>query len=268
MTLCLGATSAPSLGARTRVPRSETRPLDKKDEIVANTLWRFLEMRAFLTSAHLHTSHGKAMHLALKSARLNDKFQEPLYLALELLKANTLHAGNYGATSYLGGPRTNNITEEDRSHMLLVMRTLSIVPATFLPIKWAAPISHELLAFNSFLSALQQTMRNLLECTILNLFIRGDARRRREDFIDIALALPFQTCANTAVGVVFKLYCDLVDSFAPNERSPPRETKDQAMGLLQEGFASMRDVQNELQRGFRFWDAVRTRLRPSLARPT
>lgn len=257
MTLCLGATSAPSLGARTRVPRNDARPLDKKDEIVANTLWRFLEMRTFLTSAHLHTPYGKAMYAALKQARLNDKFQEPLYLALELLKANVLHAGNYGQQTYLGGPRTNNITEEDRSNMLLVMRTLSIVPATFLPLQWAAPISHELLAFNSFLSALQQSMRTLIESTILNLFIRGDARRRREDFIDIALALPFQTCANTAVGVVFKLYCDLVDSFAPNERSPAREIKDQAMEMLQEGFASMRDVKAELQRGFRFWDAVR-----------
>jgi hypothetical protein len=46
-------------------------------------------MYSFLNSSHNHTPHAKAMFNALKEAnRVNDKFQEPLYLALELCVAS------------------------------------------------------------------------------------------------------------------------------------------------------------------------------------
>jgi hypothetical protein len=44
--LCLGAVAdGPTWAARTRVSKNPAKLLDKKDEIVANTLWRFLELR-------------------------------------------------------------------------------------------------------------------------------------------------------------------------------------------------------------------------------
>lgn len=44
--LCLGATASDKLAARTRVKNGQTlAPLDKKDEIVANVILRFLELR-------------------------------------------------------------------------------------------------------------------------------------------------------------------------------------------------------------------------------
>jgi Temperature dependent protein affecting M2 dsRNA replication len=59
---------------------------------------------SFLTSAHLHTPHAKALYAATKNARVNDRFQEPLYLATELLRAGVLHAGRYGGKTWSGGP--------------------------------------------------------------------------------------------------------------------------------------------------------------------
>lgn len=44
------------------------------------------------------------MHLALKVSRLNDKLQEPIYLALELIRGGALHANWYGQRSWSGGP--------------------------------------------------------------------------------------------------------------------------------------------------------------------
>jgi hypothetical protein len=41
--LCLGATSSDKHAARTKMKSSA--PLEKKDEIVANVIWRFLELR-------------------------------------------------------------------------------------------------------------------------------------------------------------------------------------------------------------------------------
>lgn len=41
--LCLGATAAEKLAARTKA--KNTGPLERKDEVVANVIWRFLELR-------------------------------------------------------------------------------------------------------------------------------------------------------------------------------------------------------------------------------
>ena len=41
--LCLGATAIEKLAARTKI--KNTGPLEKKDEVVANVIWRFLELR-------------------------------------------------------------------------------------------------------------------------------------------------------------------------------------------------------------------------------
>lgn len=50
--LCLGATAeGANWAARTRVAKDKDRLLDKKDEVVANTLWRFLELRGCVVFA-------------------------------------------------------------------------------------------------------------------------------------------------------------------------------------------------------------------------
>ncbi|PRQ77029.1 Temperature dependent protein affecting M2 dsRNA replication-domain containing protein [Rhodotorula toruloides] len=230
--LCLGGTSTTSLAQRTIVPKNADRPLDKKDEIVANTLWRFLELRSFLTSAHQHTPHAAALHLAMKNSKVNDKFQEPLFLAMELLRANVLHNGRIGTRPYSGGPNLGG-TEADKRSMLLVMRVLSIVPLAFTPGAWNGPLSRELLVFNS---------------------------------------LPFQTDTNTGMGILFKAYGDAFTSMAGGLEMVQRSlVKDEeVLGLLQGAFTNVKSVRAELERGFRFWNlimlAVRS-LRQSTAGP-
>lgn len=66
----------------------------------------------------------------MKASKVNDKFQEALYLAIELLRANALHNGRIGTRLYSGGPNFQG-SEEDKRSMLLVMRVLSIVPLSF-----------------------------------------------------------------------------------------------------------------------------------------
>lgn len=66
----------------------------------------------------------------MRTSKVNDKFQEALYLAMELLRANALHNGPIGSRIYSGGPNFQG-TETDKRSMLLVMRVLSIVPLAF-----------------------------------------------------------------------------------------------------------------------------------------
>jgi len=52
---------------------------------------------------------------------------------------------------------------------------------------WAGPLSRELLAFNSFIKALNRSLRNLCEMLTLSLFLNSDRRKDRGDYLEIAL---------------------------------------------------------------------------------
>lgn len=115
-------------------------------------------------------------------------------------------------------------------------------------------------------------MRTLLEAIALNLLLRGDARRSREDYLDIALSLPFQTDTNTGMGILFKAYGDALCHVAggvnvltragfgtqgsPEEKELVVEAKATTIQLLQEAFPNIKSVPGELERGFRFWRIV------------
>ncbi|KAG8974004.1 hypothetical protein FRC05_007920 [Tulasnella sp. 425] len=272
--LCLGATANDKLAARTKVKADKTKPLDKKDEVVANVIWRFLELRGssysgsafrrFLMHTHTHSPFGRAMFAALEGARVNDKFQDPLYIFLELVRAGVMHGNLWSNRAYSGGPSFGS--EEEKKSMLLVMRVLSILPLNFKPQQWSGPLSRELLVFNSFVRSLSRALRTLIESTALNMFLQHHARRQREDLLDISLSLPFQTDVNTGYGILIKVYLDglvhlyggaVVDANAEGVR----QAKDEALDFCDETFNGVKDPRGEVLRGFRFWDATLATIR-------
>jgi Temperature dependent protein affecting M2 dsRNA replication len=44
------------------------------------------------------------MYTAIKQARVNDKFQDPLYLFLELVRAGVMHGHLWSGRAFSGGP--------------------------------------------------------------------------------------------------------------------------------------------------------------------
>ncbi|KZT50168.1 XPG I-region protein [Calocera cornea HHB12733] len=260
--LCLGATSQEKLAARTRAKPSQTHPLDKKDEVVANVIWRFLELRGFLVSTtHMHTPLGRAMYSSSKASRVNDKFQEPLYLFLELVRAGVMHGNLWSGRAYSGGPSFGD--DAEKRSMLLVMRVLSIVPLNFKQEPWKGPLSRELLVFNSFLHSLSRSLRSLVELTSMNMLLRGDARRARDDLLDVALSLPFQADVNTGFGILGKTYLDALVALkggrveeSEKDTDEVKDAKEQALGICDDNFDNVKYPRYEVERGFRFWDAA------------
>jgi len=234
--------------------------LDRKDEIVANILWRFLELRGFLQANHTHSPYGRALLTAIKGSRLVDKFQEPLYLFLELIRAGVMHGNLWSHRAYSGGPSFG--TDEEKQCSLLVMRVLSIVPLNCKPEQWNAPLSRELLVFNSFLKSLTRSLRTLVEVTSLNMLLKNEARRHRDDLLDIALSLPFQVDVNTGFGILAKVYMDALTHInggqfvRDRDAEGVRDAKDMALELCEETFPGVKDPKAEVDRGFRFWDVV------------
>ncbi|KAG6812120.1 hypothetical protein H0H92_004288 [Tricholoma furcatifolium] len=238
--LCLGATASERYAARTKSKASQG-ALDKKDEVVANVIWRFLELRGFLLTTHTHSPLARAMYVAIKQARVNDKFQDPLYLFLELVRAGVMHGHLWSSRAFSGGPSFGT--------------------------EWSAPLSRELLVFNSFVRSLTRALRTLLEVTSLNMLLRADARRGRDDYLDITLSLPFQTEVNTGFGVLAKVYLDALTHI--NNRTRVRdpnaegvkEAKQMALDICEETFPGVKSPKQEVERGFRFWDVALTAMR-------
>lgn len=107
----------------------------------------------FLLNSHTHSPLARAMYNTIKFARVNDKFQDPLYLFLELVRAGVMHGHLWSGRAFSGGPSFGTGTfchppilmdgtpfltvlfshpvDEEKKCMLLVMRVLSIVPLNF-----------------------------------------------------------------------------------------------------------------------------------------
>ena len=135
-------------------------------------------------------------------------------------------------------------------------------PSFSQPQPWSAPLSRELLVFNSFVRSLTRALRTLLEVTSLNMLLRNDARRARDDLLDIALSLPFQTEVNTGFGVLAKVYLDALTHINNGTRVRDANApgvsvaKEMALDLCEETFPGVKNPKAEVERGFRFWDVV------------
>ncbi|KAB5594780.1 hypothetical protein CTheo_1759 [Ceratobasidium theobromae] len=257
--LCLGATASDKLAARTRIKPNPSHPLEKKDEVVANVIWRFLELRGFLLHAHTHSPLARALHNTLSAVRVNDKFQDSMYLFLEMVRAGVIHGNLWSNRAYSGGPSFGD--EEEKKSMLLIMRVLSIVPLACLPQPWSGPLSRELLVFNSFLRSLSRALRTLVETVALNMLLQQQARRPREDLLEIAVSLPFQQEVNTGFGILAKVYLDALVAIhggpvKSRDDEGVQDAKDGAMELVEETFTGVKNPRAEVERGFRFWDAA------------
>ena len=95
------------------------------------------------------------------------------------------------------------------------------------------------------------------------MLLRNDARRARDDLLDIALSLPFQTEVNTGFGVLAKVYLDALTHINNGTRvrdpnAPEvKVAKEMALDLCEETFPGVKYPKAEVERGFRFWDVVR-----------
>lgn len=116
--------------------------------------------------------------------------------------------------------------------------------------------------FNSFQRALSRNLRTLIETVALNMLLRGDVRKARDDLLDIALSLPFQVDTNTGFGILAKVYLDALTHLNGRQRvTDPnaegvKDAKEMALEICDETFTGVKSPRVEVERGFRFWDVV------------
>jgi hypothetical protein len=57
-----------------------------------------------LLNNHTHAPLARAMFAALRQAKLNDKFQDPLFVFLELVRAGVMRGNLLSGRAFSGGP--------------------------------------------------------------------------------------------------------------------------------------------------------------------
>lgn len=108
------------------------------------------------------------------------------------------------------------------------------------------------------------------------MLLRGDARRARDDLLDITLSLPLQGEVNTGGGVLAKVYLDALTHLNGGqhlgagvntsggmgaEGMGAEEMKAVALDICDETFTGVKSPKTEVERGFRFWDVALTAMR-------
>ena len=239
-----------TFASKTVVPRNPKNPLSTDDEIVSNALWRFLQLREFIDQDHQLTAWGKCLEAALSSLDPSDGLEEPVFLAIELLRLDLLTEKDIFPT-LSGGPMRGS--ETDKRNSLLLSRLACFGKFRHKPIGYSGPLSRQLLAYHSMGAAVRSGLRDLLEITLTSLMMNGDADRERNDFTDLSIELPFVDEKDCALGIAVRTYFDeLTAQSDPTSSASRAAVKSKGKNWFQHcmNFAGNIDA------AFRLWDAV------------
>ena len=83
--------------------------------------------------------------------------------------------------------KTEESVDIDKRNCMLVSRVACLGRLIHQPRGYSGPLSRHLLAYHSMVSAVQASMRDMLEMCLVTMFLEGGVNREREDWMEIAL---------------------------------------------------------------------------------
>ncbi|KAJ4362352.1 hypothetical protein N0V83_010445 [Neocucurbitaria cava] len=226
--------------------------LSSTDEILYNSIWRFLALREYVDSSHKLTQWGKVLATVIAGLKGQAELEEAAVLAVELLRLGLLTADINMFPAYNGAPMRGS-TKDQNSNML-VSRVAGLGTLRHKPIGFTGPLSQHLLGYNSIIDVVRRTLRDLVEVASTHMFLTGCCNRHA-DLPVISMKLPFLLPNNCALSIAVKSYLDELLSNDADPTSP--ETKARVVGTASKRyFPQSIDFSGDLQTAFELWDAV------------
>ncbi|KAI4261954.1 MAG: hypothetical protein L6R42_002863 [Xanthoria sp. 1 TBL-2021] len=243
--------------------------LQSRGEICANAVWRFLQLRGYVDRQHQLTAWGKVLDSILSIAGSQPQQEKAGLLAVELIRFGLLNADTM-FSAYSGAPgRSNDI---DKRNCMLASRVACLGRLIHQPRGYSGPLSRHLLAYHSMVSAVQASMRDMLEICLVTMFLEGGVNREREDWMEIALMYCWQSSGtelyrwsllirvrlplfdedSCALGVIILHYLD--ELFVRED--PTSETTREEMTSRGQGWVIHSDFKASQQLAYQLWDAV------------
>ncbi|KAF7184919.1 Uncharacterized protein HII31_13731 [Pseudocercospora fuligena] len=238
----------------TRRKDNEPNVLKTRNEILANTLWRFLQDRGYINSDHTLSAWGKALKAAFEKGKSDQwlgqtdppqEAEEAIFIAFELLRLDVLSTKNlFPSPQYSGAPMRG--TDQDKANTLLISRIASLGSFSHARIGYTGPLSRHLLAYHQITAAVRNTLRDLAETHAANMMLSASAVRVRPDgeYTSIGAALPFLKEPDLGLALVVKSHLDELSN-NPERRSDIRKWFNHAL-----------DIDGDLKRAWKMWDAI------------
>ncbi|RVX65906.1 hypothetical protein B0A52_10213 [Exophiala mesophila] len=246
---CLRALKDPSFAEKTIGPVKVPHPaLRTTDEVIANTIFRFLYVRGFVDDKHQLTTWGKALETALSVAD-----EEQAIVGIEMLRLG-LFTGNFAT----GTPVAKTDKDYPRKVFTnLISKTACLGRIRHKPMGFVGPLDRQLLTYAWKITAVRRSLRDLLETVLTSMFLNGDVDRDRDDWTVIVQRLPFAGDNGSGLGIAAKTYLDAV-----SEDAEPTDALKTAI-KHQEGkynwFQQLRGnghLTKSLDQAWTLWDAI------------
>lgn len=238
-----------AVARKTVTPREQATPkLEKQGELLANTVWRFLQDRAYINPDHTLSAWGKVLRVSLDRARLDGYLEacgneavEAIFLATELLRLDILNSKNM--FSYTG--TASRGTENDKANTLLISRIACLGEFRHNEIGYTGPLSRHLLAYHQMVAAVRNSLRELLEVHACHMFLSSAVTRTLPNtaITKLAAAFPFESEPDLGLSLLVKSYLD--------ELSNTTAATD-----ISKWFVHARDIKGDLDKAWKMWAAV------------
>jgi len=253
------------------------------DDIYALVLLRFLEARDFIKlnntksnnssaipiGSYQITPYGKALQKALNATPTSAKLQEEIVTALELIRMHVLTDKSYNKVPYIkpGTKLTSPVTlstpstpnkegHEIQDHINLISRVASLLHISFKSmVVWRGPLDLELLRFNSFMKAVNRSLRNLCEMLLLSMTMNENAGKSDSNLevLSAGIKLPFLLDANTANGIITKSY---LNSLTDIINITPEVIQKSTTSVENEFQEYCENVKGDMENTYKLWDSV------------
>lgn len=228
--------------------------LKTRDELLANTMWRFLQDRGYINGDHTLSAWGKALKAAFDRAAADNylgqtqparEAEEAIFVAFELLRLDVLNTKIWTSTpQYSGAPIRGG--DQDRANTLLISRIASLGSFKHAQIGYTGPLSRHLLAYQQVAAAVRNSLRDLMEAHAGYLMLNASMVRHRagDDYTDVGAGLPFLKEPDLGLALVVKSHLDELSN-ASERRTDIRKWFNHAL-----------DIEGDLHKAWKMWDAV------------
>ncbi|KAJ5893497.1 hypothetical protein N7495_005188 [Penicillium taxi] len=224
--------------------------LSAQDDILANVMWRFLQLRGYVDDKHYLTEWGKCLAQALSN--VGPELESSVFLAIEMIRFDLINTKPW-FSHVSGGPMRGS--DNDKAFNNLVSRVACIGKLRHKNLGYSGPLSRQLLNYRSLISEVRTALRSLIEVVLTSLMLCNDVERDREDWSELAVKLPFIDDNDCGLGIAVQTYLDDLPSQA-NPTSP--EAREEAKSKGKEWFQHSESFSDNLDVAFKIWDAVYT----------
>ncbi|RDA87671.1 hypothetical protein CP532_3777 [Ophiocordyceps camponoti-leonardi (nom. inval.)] len=188
------------------------RGIDSAQMVTSVAIWRFLHLRDYVDDQHRLTRWGHALAATLLAVREGSTkdgpgmpaLDEAVLLAFELIRFDVLNS-KYGE-GLPGMPRKGS--DKDKSSLVLISRCATLLEMRHQVYGYTGPLNKSLLAFRSLSSAVREAARDLMEAIVASMFMYGQSKRERDDYLEISQRLPFLREPDIGLGVAIRTFFD------------------------------------------------------------